>query len=160
MIKIITLSLILTLSSSYASSQIAKTDNNSTTKKVTKKKKTLSGKKLVVFVSSGDLQKAGMGFGIALSGAKQGADVTIVVGADAIKYALKDGEQNIYFAKERTPRELLQQAISSGATIQMCSANTEHIGLDEDDFIHGVKVVISTEIFTKVFEDGARVISF
>jgi len=133
-------------------------ENNSTKKSV--KKKTLSGKKLVIFVSNGDLQIAGMGFGIALSGVKQGADVTIVIGANALKYAFKEGDQNIYFAKERTPRALLEEALKNGAEVQLCSANTEELGFDEDDFIEGVKVVISTQIFAKVYEDGVRVISF
>ena len=133
-------------------------DSNST--KVSVKKKTLSGKKLVVFVSNGDLQVAGMGFGIALSAVKQGADVTIVIGANALKYAFKEGEQNIYFAKERTPRALLESALKSGAEIQLCTANTNEMGLDEDDFIEGVKMVISTEIFAKVYAENVRVISF
>ena len=157
MLKVITISIILLLSYSYISAESIKPDTETLTKK---RKKTLSGKKLVVFISSSDLQKAGMGFGIALSGVKQGASVTIVIGADAVKFALKDNEQNIYFAKERTPRELLLEAIKSGATVQMCSANTEQMGLDEDDFIKGVKVVISTEIFAKVFEKETKVISF
>jgi predicted peroxiredoxin len=126
----------------------------------TQRKKTLSEKNLVIFVNSGNLQQAGMGFGIALSGTKQGANVTIVIGADAIKYALKENNQNVYFAKNRTPRALITQAIKSGATVQLCSANTEEMGLDEDDFIEGTTIVISTEIFAKVFEEGTRVISF
>ena len=130
------------------------------TKTTLKKKKTLSEKKLVVFVSNGDLEVAGMGFGIALSAVKQGADVTIVIGANALKYALKDGEQNVYFAKERTPRALLEEALKSGASIQLCSANTNVMGMDEDDFIDGAKEVISTEIFAKVFASEAKVISF
>ena len=101
-----------------------------------------------------------MGVGIASSAVKQGALVTVVMGADAIKYALKEGDQNVYFAKHRTPRKLLQGAISHGLTLQLCSANTEEIGMDEDDFIKGAKIVISTEIFAKVFEDEVRVISF
>jgi len=126
----------------------------------TQRKKTLSEKNLVIFVNSGNLQQAGMVFGIALSGTKQGANVTIVIGADAIKYALKENNQNVYFAKNRTPRALITQAIKSGATVQLCSANTEEMGLDEDDFIEGTTIVISTEIFAKVFEEGTRVISF
>ena len=138
-------------------------DENNSTKKATthlKKNKILSGKNLVIVVSSGDLQVAGMGFGLALSGVKQGANVTIVIGANAIKYLLKEGDQNIYFAKGRTPRYLLQSALKSGVEIQVCSANSDEMNLDEDDFIDGVKLVISTEIFTKVFEEGTRVISF
>jgi len=155
--KIILISTLLFMSTYIVASE--SNDTNST-KTTVKKKKTLSGKKLVVFVSNGDLQIAGMGFGIALSGVHQGADVTIVIGANAIKYVLKDGDQNIYFPKERTPKALLQEALKNGATIQLCSANTDEMGLDEDDFIEGIKVVISTEIFAKVYEPEVRVISF
>ncbi len=155
--KIILLCALLFMST-YAIAEENK-DTNST-KNMVKKKKTLSGKKLVVFVSNGNLQVAGMGFGIALSGVKQGADVTIVIGANALKYAFKEGDQNIYFAKGRTPRALLKEALKSGAEVQLCSANTEEMGLDEDDFIVGIKLVISTEIFAKVYEEGVRVISF
>ena len=155
--KIIVLSLLL-LGTNLVASEASSNSNN--TAQSLKKKKTLSGKNLVVFVSNGDLQVAGMGFGIALSGVKQGANVTIVIGANAIQYALKEGEQNIYFAKGRTPRALIQDAIKQGATVQMCSANTDEMNLDEDDFVDGVKTVISTQIFAKVFEKETRVISF
>jgi predicted peroxiredoxin len=133
-------------------------DTNSTKSSV--KKKTLSGKNLVVFVNSGELKEVGMGFGIALSATKQGANVTIVIGGNAIKYALKEGNQNIYFAKEKTPRELIQKAIKSGATVQLCAANVEEMALDEEEFIEGAKIVISPQIFKKVFEKDTRVISF
>jgi predicted peroxiredoxin len=128
--------------------------------KSTTKKKTLSGKKLVVFVSSDNLQQVGMGFGMVLSAVKQGASVTLVLGANAVKYALKEGQQNVYFAKNKTPRALLELALKSGVTIQLCSANTDQMELDEDDFIDGVKLVISTDIFEKVFEEGSKIISF
>ena len=151
MLKTLSLVIALLFTSAYADSK----ENNTT-----QRKKTLSGKSLVIFVNSGNLQQAGMGFGIALSGVKQGANVTIVIGADAIKYALKENSQNIYFAKNKTPRQLIANAIKNGATVQICSANAEEMELDEDDFIEGTKVVISTQIFAKVFAEGTRVISF
>lgn len=158
MFKRFILILFLLLGNNWVFAEDSK-ENNVTVKSV-KKKKTLSEKKLVIFVTNGDLQIAGMGFGIALSGVKQGADVTIVIGANALKYAFKEGEQNIYFAKERTPRALLEAAIKAGAEVQLCSANTEEMGFDEDDFIKGVKIVISTEIFSKVYEKEVKIISF
>ena len=50
--------------------------------------KPLAGKKLVAVVGSGSIEKAGMGMTLGLSATKKGADVTIVIGANAIKYAL------------------------------------------------------------------------
>jgi predicted peroxiredoxin len=155
MFKRIILIIALLFSSTLVAKEVVDNSHKSTIKK-----KTLSGKKLMIVVSSGDLQQAGMGFALALSGVKQGAEVTILIGADALKYALADGEQNVYFAKARTPRKLLQDALKSGASIQLCSANTEVMGWDEEDFIEDVKIVISTEIFAKVFADGTKVISF
>jgi len=133
-------------------------ENNSTN--VIQKKKTLSDKNLVVFLSNYDLHVAGMGLGMALSAVKQGANVTVVLGANAVKYAFSEGEQNVYFAKKRTPRALLKAIIKGGGEVQLCSANTEEMNLDEEDFIEGIKIVISTEIFAKVFDDNTRVISF
>jgi len=157
MLKKIVLITTLLFTTTYADTKVSV---NKTSNKSIVKKKTLSGKNLVVFVNSGDLQQAGMGFGIALSGVNQGANVTIVIGANAIKYAQKEGSQNIYFAKEKTLRELIQESIKGGATVQLCSANTEIMALDEEDFIDGAKIVISPQIFKKVFEEGTRVISF
>ena len=152
--------ILMVLVFNFANYTFAKEVQDSTVTKSTSKKKTLAGKKLVIFVSSDNLQQVGMGFGIVLSAVKQGATVTLVLGANTVKYALKEGQQNIYFAKNKTPRMLLESALKSGVEIQLCSANTDEMELDEDDFIDGVKLVISTEIFTKVFEDNTKVISF
>ncbi len=158
MFKSFVLIIAMLFTNAYGDSKVSVDKNSS--KSSTKKRKTLSGKNLVIFVNSKDLQQVGMGLGMALSGTKQGANVTIVLGANAIKYALLEGRQNIYLAKDKTPRELLQSAIKSGATVQLCSANTEEMALDEEEFIKGIKIVISPQIFKKVFEEGTRVISF
>ena len=152
--------IIVGISLLVGSTLLAQTPTDSKITKVAEKKKTLSNKKLVVFVSNYDLQMAGMGLGMALSAVKQGARVTVVMGADTVKYALAEGEQNVYFAKKRTPRALLKAIIKGGGVVELCSANTENMNLDEEDFIEGVKIVISTEIFAKVFDDNTRVISF
>ena len=158
MFKNFILILVMLFTNVYGDSNTSMDKNSS--KSSLKKKKTLSGKNLVIFVNSKDLQQVGMGLGIAVSGVKQGANVTIVLGGNTIKYALKEGRQNLYLAKDKTPRELLQSAIKSGATVQLCSANTEEMALDEEEFIDGIKIVISPQIFKKVFEEGTRVISF
>jgi len=156
MIKKIAVVLFLLISTTL----IAQNSEENNSSKNSMKKKKLSEKNLVVFVSNENLQVVGMGFGIALSGVKQGANVTVVVGANALKYLLREGKQNVYFAKQKTPRELAKNIIKEGGSIQLCSANTEEMNLDEDDFIDGVKLVISTEIFAKVFEKNSQVISF
>jgi len=152
--------IIVGISLLVGSTLLAQTPKENNTTNIEQKKKALSDKNLVVFVSNHDLQIAGMGLGMALSAVKQGANVTVVLGANAVKYALQDGEQNVYFAKKRTLRALLQAIIKGKGVIQLCAANTEEMNLDEEDFIEGVNIVISTEIFAKVFDENTRVISF
>jgi len=74
--------IILIVALLFINSAVADEAKDHNSSKIQKKKKTLSGKKLMILVSSGNLQKAGMGFALALSGVKQGAEVTILIGAD------------------------------------------------------------------------------
>lgn len=125
-----------------------------------KNAKPLAGKKMVIVVSSDQNEKAGMGITLGLSGAKKGADVTIVLGAKALKFALEKGEQNIFLAKKLTHKAILKKAIENGAHIQICYMCAKALGLTDKDFIAGAKVVKSLKIFNKIYEDEARVLSF
>ena len=122
--------------------------------------KPLAGKKMVIVISSGELEKAGMGITLGLSASKKGADVTIVIGANALKFAMVKGDQNKFLAKQLTHREILQKAVKNGAHIQICYMCAKALGLTDKDFIEGSKVVKSIKIFNKMYEDGAKVLSF
>jgi len=122
--------------------------------------KPLAGKKLVTVISSGEIEKAGMGMTLGLSAVNKGADVTIVIGANALKYALAKGDQHQFLAKKLTHREILQKAIKNGANVYICYMCAKALGLTEKDFIKGAKIVKSLQIFNKVYEKGVRVLSF
>jgi len=139
---------------------MAITLNASDTNTSTENKKPLAGKKMVIVISSGEIEKAGMGITLGLSASKKGADVTIVIGANALKFAQVKGDQNKFLAKQLTHREILQKAVKNGANIQICYMCAKALGLTDKDFIKGSKVVKSLEIFNKIYEDGAKVLSF
>jgi len=139
---------------------MAITLNASDTNTSTENKKPLAGKKMVIVISSGEIEKAGMGITLGLSASKKGADVTIVIGANALKFAQVKGDQNKFLAKQLTHREILKKAIKNGANIQICYMCAKALGLTDKDFIEGSKVVKSLEIFNKMYEDGAKVLSF
>jgi predicted peroxiredoxin len=129
-------------------------------KKEQKVDKPLSGKKMLIMVSSGELEKAGMGFTLGLSAASKGIDTTIVIGAKALASAKLEGIQNKFIAKDMTHREILQKAIKAGADVQICAMCAKALGLGNDDFIKGAHLVKSLKIFEKMYEDGVKVLSF
>lgn len=122
--------------------------------------KPLAGQKLVVTVKSGEVMEAGMGLSLAHSAVKKGAQVTVVLGANAALYPAKKGGQEVFSAKGKTPREMLQAIIKDGGTVYLCSLCAEFQRVEEKDLIDGVKIVKSIKIWEKVFEDGAKSLSF
>jgi len=118
--------------------------------------KPLSGKNMMIIISSGEIEKSGMGMTLGLSA----ANVTIVIGANALKFAQIKGDQHKFLAKQLTHREILQKAVKNGANIQICYMCAKALGLTDKDFIKGSKVVKSLKIFNKMYEEGTKVLSF
>ncbi len=130
------------------------------TKKEQKVDKPLTGKKMLIMISSGELEKAGMGFTLGLSAVKKGVQTTIVIGAKALSSAKVKGVQNKFIAKEMTHREILKEAIKEGATVQICGMCAKALGLTEENFIKGSHLVDSQKIFNTMYEEGTKVLSF
>lgn len=122
--------------------------------------KPLLGKKMVIVISSGELEKAGMGMALGLSAAMKGGDVTIVVGAKALSSARLEGKQEVFKPKKMTHREILKEAMKQGAKVQVCYMCAKALGLTSKDFVVGAEVVKSLAIFNKIYEDGTKVLSF
>ncbi len=120
----------------------------------------LDGKKIVITIKTADVTEAGMGIALANSAAKKGAKVTVVLGANAALYPVKDGGQNIFAAKKQTPRELLGMVIKNGGTVYLCSLCATFQNIEQDDLIDGVDIVQSIKIWDRVFEDGAKSMTF
>lgn len=118
------------------------------------------GKKLLIMISSGELEKAGMGFTLGLSAAKKGVAVTYVIGAKALNSVKRKGPQNKFIPKMMTHREILKEAIKHGATVEICYMCAKALGLTNKDFIKGSKIVKSKIIFSKMYEKDMRVLSF
>ena len=124
------------------------------------KLKPLSGKNMLIMISSGELEKAGMGLALGLSAAQKGVSVTIVLGAKALSSAKVSGKQNKFIAKDMTHRELLQEAIKSGAKVEICFICAEALGLTQKDFIEGATIVKSDTIFDAMYQKDTKVLSF
>ncbi len=122
--------------------------------------KPLDGKKLVVIIKTGDVMEAGMGLILAHSAVKKGAKVTVVLGADAALYPAIKGGQDIFPAKEKTPRELLKAVIADGGAVYLCKTCAVFQDLKQADLIAGVKITPSIQIFDAMFEEDVRIMSY
>jgi predicted peroxiredoxin len=119
-----------------------------------------NGKKIVFMVSSGNLQKAGFGFSLALGASSKGIDTTVVLGADALKFALVSGKQNLFLAKQMMPRDMLLKVMELDGVVYVSSVCAEALGVKQEDFIAGVKIVEDDEVFSKVYETDSKVLSY
>lgn len=122
--------------------------------------KMLAGKRLVVIVKTSDVNQAGMAFSLAESALGKGAEVTIILGANASTFPFLKGGQDIFAAKEMTPREMLGRIFKRGGTVYICELCAEYKEFGEEELLAGVKIVKSKEIFAKMYEDNVRVMSY
>lgn len=120
----------------------------------------LAGKKLVVYITSDDTRQAGLGMFTARMAARAGANVTVILGADSLTFARKDGRQEKFVAIDETPRDILKSVVGFGGRVLICKICVPVLGLEEGDFIDDVQVVTMRDIFGSLFEDGVKTLSF
>ena len=83
------------------------------------------GKNVVIVLSSGDDIVAGAGLVMAKMAAGSGADVTVYVATDAVKYAVQNSFHR-FAPKKTTHREMLETVINKGGkpTVSICKTVT------------------------------------
>ncbi len=118
-----------------------------------------AGKKVVVILSSGDDINAGAGLVMAKMAAGSGADVTVYVAANAVKYAVKDSFHR-FAPKNTTHRELLETVIKKGGTVNICALCPKWLKLEKDDFIQGAEFAGALDVFDASFADNTLTLTF
>ncbi len=122
--------------------------------------KPLKNKKLVILITSSNINEAGMGIALAQSAQKNGAKVTIILGANTIYYAAKKGVQEFFPPNNKYPRQMLKEFIAAGGTVYLYALYTDFRGLKTENLIKGVKIVKSIKILNKLFEESVKSLSF
>jgi len=122
--------------------------------------KPFKNKKLVILITSSSINEAGMGIALAQSAKKEGAEVTIILGANTIYYAAKIGVQEFFPPNNKYPRQMLKDFIAAGGTVYLYALYTDFRGLKTENLIKGVKIVKSIKILNKLFEEGVKSLSF
>jgi predicted peroxiredoxin len=122
--------------------------------------KPIKNKKLVILITSSNINEAGMGIALAQSARKEGTEVTIILGANTIYYAAKKGVQEFFPPTNKYPRQMLKDFIAAGGTVYLYALYTDFRGLKTENLIKGVKIVKSIKILNKLFEEGVKSLSF
>ena len=130
------------------------------TEKEQPKKQDFNGKKLFIMINSSDLQKAGMGLSLALDAAQKGTQTTILLGAKALLFAQAKGKQNKFIALDMTPREMLEKALKSSASLQIYALCASTQGVTKSDFIKGANLIKSEEVLEKIYKKDTKLLSF
>ncbi len=121
--------------------------------------KRFAGKKVVVILSSGDDINAGAGLIMAKMAAGSGADVTVYVAANAVKYAVKDSFHR-FAPKNTTHRELLTAVIEKGGKVNICALCPKWLKLSKEDFIPGAELAGALDVFATSFTDNTLTLTF
>jgi len=117
------------------------------------------GKNVVIILSSGDDIQAGAGLIMAKMAAANGANVTVYVAANAVKYATKDSFHR-FAPKNTTHRELLETVIKNGGTVNICGLCPKWLHLKNEDFIKGTSFSGSLDVFDASFAENTLTLTF
>lgn len=118
------------------------------------------GKKAVITLASGDLMASGLGTALGLGMVKNGADVTVIIGANALKYVTKNGWSPKFPAKKKTIKEILKTMVKSGAKILVCGMCAKANGLVQSDFIEGALISKPTPILDAMLDDNSKTFEY
>jgi predicted peroxiredoxin len=158
---LITLALLQTLSSAKAFDLIVTPSHDEEpVKKEQPTNKPLSNKNLTIMINSDSVEKAGVGYELALHATQKGIKTTIVLGAKAIHTALIKGRQNSFIANDMTPRKMLQNAIKEGAEVMLIATHTKALGFEKQEFIEGVSLVNFDTILETIYREKSKLLNF
>lgn len=117
------------------------------------------GKNVVIILSSGNDIQAGAGLIMAKMAAINGANVTVYVAADAVKYATKSSFHR-FAPKKTTHRELLETVIKNGGKVNICGLCPKWLNLKKTDFIDGSSFSGSLDVFDASFAADTLTLTF
>jgi predicted peroxiredoxin len=122
--------------------------------------KPFKGKKMVVTLASGDLMASGLGTALAWGAAKSGAEVTVIIGANSLKYVTKGGWGPKFPAKKKSIKTILKRMVDTGAEILICGMCAKVNGLSQSDFIDGAIISMPPPILNAMLDPEAKTFEY
>lgn len=118
---------------------------------------------VLMFVNSGDNQVQGMAMTLASKLAQQEQTVRIVLCGEAAELGLQEFIPEALAPRNVSSKELMQEAMSFGATVQVCHLflpNSGYRQYEEQDLLEEVTVNDPEEQAQEISRDDLRVMTF
>jgi predicted peroxiredoxin len=115
---------------------------------------------LLVHMTSADTWRGAMGLEFAQAMLKIGHPVAVFLNLDAVKLALRTGEQEKKRSMQQLPRDLVADLVRGGAVVLICQPCLEEFGLRLDDVVPGVQLGRPGYLENFVFADNVRTLTW
>ncbi len=115
-------------------------------------------KKIAITITDTSVVKSG--FGLAVANAMQDAGVqsTVFVSADAIKYALKNGDHKKFAGS--TTQELIGALIKKGGKVMMCEGFVKLGNIKKTDMVQGIEVAAPSDLAGALYAPNTVTMTF
>ena len=115
---------------------------------------------LLLHMTTGDSWRGAMGLEFAQAMLKSGHPVAVFLNLDAVKLALRTGEQEKKASMQQIPREIIASLIREGAIVLICQACLVEFGIKLDHIVPGVQVSRPGYLENFVFADNVRTLTW
>jgi predicted peroxiredoxin len=115
---------------------------------------------LLLHMTTGDSWRGAMGLEFAQAMLKSGHPVAVFLNLDAVKLAVRTGEQEKKPSMSQIPREIIADLIREGAIVLVCQPCLAEFGLKLDGIVPGVQVSRAGYLESFVFADNVRTLTW
>jgi len=115
---------------------------------------------LLIHMTTGESWRGGMGLEFAQAMLKIGHPVAVFLNLDAVKLAVRTGEQEKKASMQQVPREIIADLIREGAIVLICQPCLAEFGLALDNIVPGVQLGRPGYLENFVFADNVRTLTW
>ena len=117
-----------------------------------------NAKKIVVTIIDASIVKSG--FGLAVANAMQDAGVksTVFVTAEAVDFALKDGNHEKFAGS--SAQEWIAKLIQKGGKVMICEGFVKLGGIKKSDMVDGVSVASPSDLAGALYAPNTKAMTF
>lgn len=115
---------------------------------------------LLLHMTAGDSWRDATGLEFARAMLKVGHPVAVFLNLDAVRLALRTGEQEKKASMPQVPREIIADLIRDGAIVLICQPCLSEFGFKLDDIVPGVQLGSPGYLENFVFADNVRTLTW
>lgn len=115
---------------------------------------------LLVHMTTGDSWRGAIGLEFAQAMLKSGHPVAVFLNLDAVKLAVRAGEQEKKPSMQQIPRDIVADLIRGGAVVLVCQPCLQELSLKLDDVVPGVQLSRPGYLENFIFADNVRTLTW